>query len=131
MANHVENLVQKLALLIVLILVSFCSSMSRSEKHPPGVFYYLSFAGYNIPLKPIDEIPKGEINQHKSYYIGHYNEKGQLDKFEKYLDGKLFFHHIYTYHNNGQIKQNKVFNGAEGKETIQNFDEKGKLISEP
>ena len=102
--------------------------MADSSGKNLATFYFGSFAGYNIPLKPIEKIEKKEALSRRTYCIGYYNNKNMIVKFEKYIDAALFFRHEYSYYPNGKIMKNKGID-ADGNERIDFFDIKGKRIS--
>jgi hypothetical protein len=57
----------------------------------------------------------------------YYNSSKQLERFEKYLDGKLEWQDKYIYWDNEKLK-NRYMIKADGSETIQNFDRDGNII---
>ena len=102
--------------------------MADSSNAKLKISYFSSFAGYNIPLKPIERIDKKEALSRRAYCVGYFNNKNQLIKFEKYIDGKLFFRHEYSYFPNGKIKENRGID-ADGNDRLDIYNKKGKRIS--
>lgn len=101
--------------------------MGQAHNRENTAVYYGSFAGYNIPIKPIEKIDKKEALSRQTYYIAFYNKKGQIIRFEKYFMGSLFFQHKYKYHDNGKIKEDVIIN-ADGATKINSFDMNGKPL---
>lgn len=102
--------------------------MADSSDENLKISYFGSFAGYNIPLKPIERIDREEALSRRAYYVGYFNKKNQLVKFEKYIDGTLFFRHEYSYYPNGKIRENRGVD-ADGNDRIDIYDKNGKRIS--
>lgn len=67
------------------------------------VKYYKSFAGYNHPIKLINEIGADSVKVRNNYLKGIYINK-KLKVVEKYNDEKLFFRYDYVYERNKLIK---------------------------
>lgn len=103
------------------------AEMSDSKNYMSGEVYFSSFSGYSIPLKLVDKITRDEAIARDSYYVAIYDDEGKLLSVEKYFQGKLFFKHEYSYRDNGVLQESRVVN-AEGQETTNFFDEKGKMI---
>ena len=101
--------------------------MGQDHNGENTAVYYGSFAGYDIPLKPIEKIDKKEALDRKTYYIAFFNNKGLIIRFEKYFNGSLFFQHNYKYHDSGKIKENKIID-ADGVIKINSFDLNGEPL---
>ena len=104
--------------------------MGQSHNDGNTEVYYGSFAGYNIPLRPIEKIDKREALSRNTYCVAFFNNKGQIIRFEKYLSGSLFFQHNYKYHENGKVKENRIIN-ADGVIKTNSFDRNGKPLESP
>jgi hypothetical protein len=89
--------------------------------------YFGSWQSYKIPFIPEEPISKKEAQQRKSYYVGYYNSNNQLERFEKYLDGKLNWKDEYLYWDNGNIKT-RVMVKFDGSRIVQNFNRQGRII---
>jgi len=101
---------------------------SNDTKGRPA--YFESFSGYGIPLKLVGEITQKEAFLKKSYYIGYFDKNNRLLRVEKYLDGDLFFCHVYEYFASGSIKTNTVKNN-EGVTTVNSFGDVVKSKTKP
>jgi hypothetical protein len=117
---------------LVIIFLSFLfgffgECMGQSYNSEITSAYYGSFGGYDIPLKPIEKIDKKEAFSRNTYCIAFFNNKGQIIRFEKYLNGRLFFQHNYKYHDNGKIKENEGID-IDGVIRINSFDLNGKPL---
>lgn len=106
-----------------------CHAEMSDSKYLSVKTYFASFSGYSIPLNLVDKISEDEAASRGSYYVATYDEKGVLIIVEKYFQGSLFFRHEYSYRDNGVLKESRVVN-ADGKEKVNLFDEKGKIIKE-
>jgi hypothetical protein len=89
--------------------------------------YFSSWESYKIPFVPVGTISKDEALSRRSYYLGHYNKERQLERFEKYLNGKLEWQDEYTYSSSGVIKL-RVMTKADGSKVIQHFDHRGTIV---
>lgn len=92
-----------------------------------SVTYFGSWKSQQIPFVPEDPISQEEAEKRKSYYIGYYNNARQLERFEKYLDGKLNWQDEYVYWDNGKLKT-RIMVKANGSRIIQHFDRSGSII---
>ena len=119
-------------LFIGALFVGACPADMSEPKQESSVVsaYYASFAGYGIPLKPVEEISEEEAFSRNTYCIGYYDStNNNLIRFEKYLNGELFFRFEYEYYNNGNIKTSRSIN-PDGKEQFHLFDENGNRIQD-
>ena len=94
------------------------------------IVYYASFAGYSLPLKPVEELSQEEAMSRNTHCVGFYDGSGKLYRFEKYLNGQLFFRHDYKYHDNGNIRENRGID-ADGITRINRYDVKGQRLRAP
>lgn len=92
------------------------------------VQFFGSFAGYNIPFSPVENITEQDALERVSYYKAYYQEN-KLVCFEKYLHGSLFWKDNYIYWDNGKLKKRKMFK-SDASSIIENYDEKGHLLKE-
>lgn len=125
MSGKLSNIFAYIVIANVFLINGCYAEMDKNFINREKIVFYESFAGFNIPLKPIGEISKEEALSRNSYCIGYYNDKGNLYRFEKYLDGNLFFRHDYQYYDNGSIKESKTINAA-GEVVTHIFDKSGK-----
>ena len=116
-----------------LISLCFSCTMKRTtEIERNGIHYFKSWATYEIPFRPIDEISQENALKLKSYYIGYYTNNILL-KFEKYLDNQLHWQDLYIYWPNTKILQKREmhhFDPTAVPYRVQNFDKKGNFIKE-
>lgn len=124
----------KLSCAMLLVFISMYHSstygqpMIQINDQDSYVVYYGSFAGYGIPLKPVEEISKTEAVSRQTYCMGYYNSSGDLYRFERYVNNGLFFQHDYEYYENGKIKMSKTIN-IDGKVIIHQFDKRGRPLA--
>lgn len=93
---------------MIILVFLFFAGCKKSNNDSVTVKYYSSFAGYNHPVKLIDELRETKIKEKKSYYVGTYNGE-RLIKVEKILIGKTVFIYNYSYDNNGKLSDVKIF----------------------
>ncbi len=73
--------------------------------------YYSGFTGEHLhpkylPFQLVEPFSKEEaLSTNDSYYIGHYNEKGQLHRIEKYFKDEKRLEYEYLYHGNGILRE--------------------------
>jgi len=103
--------------------------MKSSTDTPPtnSVIYYGSWTSYQIPFVPVEPISQEEAQKRQSYYVGYYNSSKQLERFEKYLDGKLEWQDKYIYWDNRKLKTRNMIK-TDGSEINQNFDRNGNIM---
>lgn len=100
------------------------SGLVATVENGDEVVYYGGFSGYQLPLKPEEKLSKDTALSRKTYCMGYQDGGGRLYRFEKYLNGKLFFRHDYSYHADGTIKKSMTTN-ADGELRVLLFDETG------
>lgn len=105
------------------------STMTSRAETPPtnSVSYFGTWKSYQIPFVPVEPISLEEAKKRQSYYVGYYNSSKQLERFEKYLNGKLEWQDKYIYWDNGKLKTRNMIK-ADGSEINQNFDRNGNMI---
>lgn len=91
--------------------------------------YFESWSGYDIPFKPIREIPLARALTLKAYYIGTYKED-RLMTFEKILNNQREWIDAYEYWENSPKLRKRTMAKASGEVILQNFDPKGNLLSD-
>lgn len=89
--------------------------------------YFESWSGYDIPFKPIREIPLERALTLKSYYIAKYRD-GRLMSFEKILDGQSEWFDAYEYWENSPKLKQRTMSKASGEITMQRFDKSGSML---
>jgi hypothetical protein len=100
---------------------------SDRASQPGSIAYFGTWAGYRVPFVPRDPITREQALQRQTYYVAHYNQAGQLVRFEKHLDGALEWVDEYEYWDDGTI-QARLMTKADGTQTAQQFDRKGRII---
>lgn len=115
--------------LVITLMTFFAYSCCAAEKHIPNVpYYYGTWSGYSMPVKPSHLISKEDaIGSNSSYYIAYYDEKDRLKRFEKYLKNELRDTVIYYYRESGSVERSE-FIDKDGAIKENRYDEKGKLM---
>jgi len=90
--------------------------------------YFVSYSGVALPLKLINEIQDSDRENRNTYFCGFYDTELRLMRCEKRVYGELELLHVYTYHDNGTLKQAEITD-ADGELTLMTFDLQGKLLS--
>jgi hypothetical protein len=112
-----------------LLIINACGVTIGEEMRRNVTVYFESFAGYDLPLRPVGEIPKEQAKAASNYYVAEYDAVGRLKSFASTFDGgKVFFKHEYTYHDNGKLKTARV-TSEEGRVRVHQFAIDGRLLS--
>jgi hypothetical protein len=112
--------------MMVATMIPAANFAKSKQPHPPGAFYFGSFGGYQLPLRPVEEISREEAESRTTYCIVRFDSSGLVVQIAKYLDGAPFFRHEYKYDESGRLAESRVWN-AEGNLTIQYFDADGRV----
>lgn len=94
--------------LIFFILFISCNK-NNHQKMDVTIKYYSSFAGYEHPVKLIDELNENQIKDRRVYMIGTF-VNGKLIKVDKILDNETAFIYYYSYDKNGNLLRLKIKN---------------------
>jgi hypothetical protein len=90
--------------------------------------YFVSYSGVALPLKLINELQDSERENRNTFFCGYYDGEQRLMRCEKRVYGETELLHVYTYHDNGALKQAEITD-ADGELTVMSFDLQGKLLS--
>jgi len=108
-----------------------CSS-NQTKYHPGGPYYYISWAHYFSPYRPVNEISKSEADEleHRGYgfYVAFFNEQGRIKSMEKRYQGKIEFKTL-CYYDNDVLKKEEVTD-ANGNVTVTLYDKNGKILKQ-
>lgn len=118
------TLVKKIAVAIFMMAPAMGCAMAETEKSS-STEYYQSFAGYNLPLKPVQKISKEEAEAAKTYCVAYF-DGGRMVRLVKMLDGSVFFEHTYAYYRDGKLMRAEVKN-RDGAIKMHEFDASGAL----
>lgn len=111
-------------LLVVGGVLPITRSRADASSDIVSVRYFGSFGGYDLPLKPVEPLSEREAKARKSYCIGYFSREA-LIRFERYVDGKLFFRDEYEYAASGKLARRRMLN-PDGVTKTGRFDENGK-----
>jgi hypothetical protein len=123
----------KVVIYLILLFATITTSCSANppKYHPGGPYYYKGWAHYYLPYRPVDEIASSEAAelelQGYAYYIGFFNEQGQIKSFEKRYHGKMEFKVTY-YYENGVLNKEESIDASEKTKVIL-YDEKGNRVN--
>ncbi len=97
---------------IALFLILFGCDNGTKNTHPEkmNITYYESFYGYSHPLKLATKIDKDKALTSNSYVVGYYDDAGVLLIVERYVEGKVFFRHSYSYNDAGSLVERRSVN---------------------
>ena len=84
------------------MLGSILAWLGCGTAHAPGVAYYKTFSGYDLPWKPRRETMEAEALRLTAYLKVTYDQHGRMVVLEKWLRGKLWFRHDYEYDADGE-----------------------------
>lgn len=88
--------------------------------------YYGGWSGYGVPRVPQEPISETEARGRDAFYVARYDGEGRLASFQKFLHGERDWGDEYAYWDNGKVKE-RVLRKADGTQTVQRFDRRGKL----
>jgi len=109
---------------LLVVLVCACSFVSADPGRRNVTLYFGGFGGYSLPFTPREEISEKVAKARGTYCVGEYDSEGRLRLFIKFLRGREFFRHEYSYYDNTTLKTARVTN-PEGKVRIVEFDTGG------
>ena len=110
---------------IVLFMHISCYSQ---ERHDPGTpYYYGTWTGYHIPLKPSHPLTYEAAMKRTAYYVGYYDDQGRLVSFTEYVKGEILFSSKYYYRDSDILEREERID-ENGETKLYYFDENGKPI---
>lgn len=115
----------------VVIAAVLCVAVGIASAKEGGPYYYASFKTKSLPEVPRIELTEKEALARPSYYVVHYTPAGQLQRFSKYLHGKLQWESRYVYSSAGQLQSGSTVSEANGRQVRVEyvFDSSGKLAT--
>jgi hypothetical protein len=111
--------------LICCLAVSAADSNAENSQSGLTAKYFGSFAGLYVPVRGVEPISERDALSRNSYCVGYSRSDGKVVRFERHLDGKLFFRHDYEYDDAGGVRRSITTN-ANGEVGSATFDAKGK-----
>lgn len=91
--------------------------------------YFISYSGVKLPLKLVNEIEEGCLDNRNTFFKGFYDAQERLVRCEKRVYGETELLHRYTYDGNGVLRQAEITD-ADGELTVLLFDSQGKPTSD-
>ncbi len=86
--------------------------------------YFISYSGVKLPLKLVNEIDEGGLDNRNTFFKGYYDERNRLVRCEKRVYGETELLHNYAYDENNVLRQAEITD-ADGELTLLTFDEQG------
>lgn len=86
--------------------------------------YFISYSGVKLPLKLVNEIDEGGLDNRNTFFKGYYDARNRLVRCEKRVYGETELLHSYVYDDNGILRQAEITD-ADGELTLLIFDEQG------
>lgn len=65
---------------------------------------FVSYSGVRLPLKLVNPLETGEVENRNTYFRGYYDEAERMVACEKRVYGEVEFCHSYEYHPSGTLK---------------------------
>ena len=87
--------------------------------------YFVTYTGIKLPLKLTNELTDADLENRNTFFCGYFDQQDRLLRLEKIVYGELEMQHLYTYHDNGLLKQAEIINSDEEVTTL-NFNESGR-----
>lgn len=86
--------------------------------------YFISYSGVKLPLKLVNEIEEGGLDNRNTFFKGYYDAQDRLVRCEKLVYGETELLHNYEYDDNNVLRQAEITD-ADGELTLLTFDEQG------
>ncbi|MCQ8105266.1 RHS repeat protein [Methylomonas sp. SURF-2] len=86
--------------------------------------FFISYSGVKLPLKLVNEIEAGGLDNRNTFFKGYYDEEDRLVRCEKLVYGETELLHVYAYDDNGTLRQAEITD-ADGEVTQLSFDAQG------
>lgn len=86
--------------------------------------YFISYSGVKLPLKLVNEIEEGGLENRNTFFKGYYDAQDRLIRCEKLVYGETELLHNYEYDDNNVLRQAEITD-ADGELTLLTFDEQG------
>lgn len=75
--------------------------------------YFVSYSGIKLPLKLVNEITEDSLHNRNTYFCGHFDAHNRLVRCQKIVYGEAESEHVYSYHDNGALKQADIIEDDE------------------
>jgi hypothetical protein len=75
--------------------------------------YFVSYSGIKLPLKLVNEITEHALHNRNTYFCGHFDTQDHLVRCQKVVYGEVESEHVYSYHDNGALKQADIIEDDE------------------
>jgi hypothetical protein len=83
--------------------------------------YFVSYSGIKLPLKLVNEISEQALHNRNTYFCGHFEANDRLVRCQKIVYGEIESEHVYSYYNDGTLKQAEITEDDETR--VVNFPE--------
>ncbi|MFC3608736.1 DUF6156 family protein [Stutzerimonas tarimensis] len=98
-----------------------CSTATGTIRH------FTTYSGVRLPLKLVNEIPEGGLDNRNTFFRGAFDEQDRLLVLEKIVYAELELKHVYSYHPSGALRQAQITD-ADGETSVLVFDEAGNVL---
>jgi hypothetical protein len=110
--------------LVLTVAILFALVACQSTRHASGgPYYFKSFASHESPFRPVEEISHSEAEslqaQGYAFYAVWFNERGQVERYEKHYRGAIDSRAQYSYREGKLVEARGV--DPDGKEIVQSF----------
>lgn len=122
----------RLVLLVVLTFVPqvvVCHEQAAAKAGGP--YYYATFKTKSLPEKQLRELSQQDAASKPTYYVAYFSYAGGVERFSKYINGKLEWESVYDYSPDGRLRAGRTF-GQESKNQVTTeyvFDADGEVAS--
>lgn len=70
--------------------------------------YFITYSGVSLPLRLVNEIPPGELDNRNTYFRGQFDAMDRLLVLEKFVYGEVELVHRYRYDGDGRLTQAEI-----------------------
>jgi hypothetical protein len=88
--------------------------------------YFVSYSGVKLPLKLVNEITGGSLNNRNTYYRSQFDARDRIVLCQKVVYGEVESEHRYQYYNDGALKSVQIAEDDEVREI--HFNELGEMV---
>lgn len=107
-------------LAFAVLFLALCSCSESRQTLKGGPYYFASWVGYGVPLRPVDQISLEKAKSLRSFYEAYFDDEGNLISFTKHLDGEVEW--VDTYHYDQRRLIARKMTKANGEVVEQRFD---------
>lgn len=119
---------------LCLMLATLVVACHAKEPKVGGPHFYSSFKTKTLPEQPLGELTESEARHsgRATYYVAYFDSKGAVERFTKYVGGKVDWESAYEYSSTGIVRRGWTTSPTENEVVRIDyvFDEKGNLVKQ-